>query len=301
MYLEGENLLEDILRPIYQERASNRNTLGILIMEKKRMISPETDNFDSILLVIVKSLEEKWLVKHYEFKEQSAALHVIDQELLQEWIETSTYRRAVEWIINGRIIYDRNEYIAQLKETLRIFPQDKRELRLAIEFSKLTRSYSESRNLYETGHYLDAYSRLLRSLHYLGRIAIIEKGYHPEVMVWSQVKRIDPEVYKLYEELVRSTEETKKRVELMLLAIDFALNKRTDTCAAHLINVMSERHEPWGFGELKTHPDVSPYKYDLVSTMEYLVFKDIITVILEETKSETIRHRKYQVNDAGMK
>ncbi|GAE95147.1 hypothetical protein JCM21714_4358 [Gracilibacillus boraciitolerans JCM 21714] len=294
--------MEDILRPIYQERASNRNTLGILIMEKKKMISPETDNFDSILLVIVQSSEEKWYVKHYQFGEQSAALHVIDRDLLNEWIETSSYRRAVEWIINGRIIYDRNEYIAQLKETLRVFPQSKRQLRLAIEFSKLTRSYSESRNLYASGDYLDAYSKLLRTLHYLGRIAIIEKGYHPEVMVWAQVKRIDPEVYKLYEELVRSIEETKKRVELMFLAIDVALNKRVNKCASHLIEVMQEQEQPWGgFGELKTHPSITPYKYDLVSTIEYLVSKDIIQVTLEETKSKTILHRKYQVNKEVMK
>ncbi|UOQ84604.1 nucleotidyltransferase-like protein [Gracilibacillus salinarum] len=288
--------MEDMLRPIYQERASNRNTLGILIMEKKKTISPETDNFDSILLVVVQDLEEQWIVKHYEFKEQSAALHVIDRDLLEEWIETSSYRRAVEWVIDGKVIFDRNEYVANLKETLRVFPHEQRKLRLAIEFSKLTRSYSEARNLYESGNFLDAYSRLLRSLHYLGRIAILEKGYHPEVMVWHQVKRIDPEIYKLYEELVRSTEETQKRVELMMIAIDFALNKRTEQCAEHLLEVMQTKDTPWGFGELKTHPNVEPYTYDLVSAIEYLVGKNVIEVVLEETKSKTIRHRKYRVS-----
>ncbi|MDX8047641.1 nucleotidyltransferase-like protein [Gracilibacillus sp. S3-1-1] len=287
--------MEDILRPIYQERASNRNTMGILVMEKKKEISPETDNFDSILLVVVKDLEEKWIVKHYEFKEQSAALHVIDRDLLEEWIEQSTYRRAVEWIIDGKIIYDRNEYLAELKETLRVFPSESRKLRLMIEFSKLTRSYAESRDLFESGNYLDAYSRLLRSLHYLGRITILDKGYYPEVLVWNQIKRIDPEVYKLYEELVRSTEEMNKRVELMLIAIDFAINQRAEICAEHLLEIMKTRETPWGFGELKTHPDVMPYMYDLVSVVDYLISKDMIEVVLEETKSELIRHRKYQI------
>ncbi|ENH96598.1 hypothetical protein J416_09976 [Gracilibacillus halophilus YIM-C55.5] len=291
--------MEDILRPIYQERASKPNTLGILIMEKQEAVSPETDDFDSILLVIVKDADKDWLVKHYEFGDQSAALHVIDQELLNEWMDTSAYRRAVEWIINGRILYDRNEYVANLKETLRIFPYEKRSLRLAIEFSKITRSYSEAKNLYDSGNYLDAYSRLLRSLHYLGRIAIIEKGHHPEVLVWNQVKRIEPEVYKLYEELIRSTEDTKKRVELMLLAIDVSLNQRIDVCAPHLLEVMQEKEEPWGFGELKTHPQVAPYMYDLVSMVEYLVSKNIIEVVLEPTKSEGIRHRKYKISESA--
>lgn len=265
-------------------------------MDKKRMISPETDNFDSILLVIVHSLEEKWTVKHYEYENKSAALHVIDRNLLYKWIDTSTYRRAVEWIINGRIIYDRNEYLAQLKETLHIFPQENRQLRLMIEFSKLTRSYMEARNLHESSNYMDAYSRLLRSLHYLGRIAILEKGYYPEVMVWNQVKQIDLEVYKLYEELIRNTEEMKKRIELMLIAIEFALNKRINSCADHLIGIMKDRSEPWGFDELKTHPAISPYRYDVISAIEFLISKDIIEVVLEETKSKTIHHRKYQIN-----
>ncbi|PWU70136.1 nucleotidyltransferase-like protein [Gracilibacillus dipsosauri] len=287
--------MEDILRPIYQERASNDNTLGILIMERNEEVSPETDNFDSILLVIVEDLAENWLVKHYEHEQKSAALHIIDRKLLEEWIDTSSYRRAIEWIIDGRVIYDRNLYVKNLKESLNAFPEDKRKLRLTIEFSKLTRSYSEAKNLHGTGDNLDAYSRLLRSLHYLGRIAIIERGYYPEVMVWSQVKRIDPEVYKLYEELIRSTEETEKRVALMLIAIEFSINSRLDSCAEHLMELLSTREEPWGFGEIKTLPEVEPYTYNLVSLIEYLVGKDKISVVLEKTKGNQIYHRKYQV------
>ncbi len=149
--------------------------------------------------------------------------------------------------------------------------------------------------MHGTGDNLDAYSRLLRSLHYLGRIAIIERGYYPEVMVWSQVKRIDPEVYKLYEELIRSTEETEKRVALMLIAIEFSINSRLDSCAEHLMELLSTREEPWGFGEIKTLPEVEPYTYNLVSLIEYLVGKDKISVVLEKTKGNQIYHRKYQV------
>lgn len=41
--------MEDVLRPIYQERASNKDTLGILLIEKKKSESPVTDNLDAIL------------------------------------------------------------------------------------------------------------------------------------------------------------------------------------------------------------------------------------------------------------
>ncbi|GAA0290470.1 hypothetical protein GGQ92_003058 [Gracilibacillus halotolerans] len=287
--------MDDMLRQLYQQRASNPNTLGILMMEKRRRVSPETDNFDYILLVIVQAATDKWAVEHYLINEKLVAVHIVDKELLTQWIRTSRYRRASEWMINGKVLFDRNEYVKNLKERLRLFPMDTRKLRLAIEFSKITRSYSEAKNLYETGDYLDAYSAVVQSLHYLGRIAVIEKGFFPEVVVWNQVKRIDPEVYKIYEELLRNTEELKKRVELMLIALDFALNERTEVCSQHLIEIMSERKEPWLFAELKTEKRIEPYMYDLVSMLEYLTEKSLVKVVEEATDYEVILARKYSV------
>ncbi|WP_077624370.1 nucleotidyltransferase-like protein [Sediminibacillus massiliensis] len=286
--------MEDLLRPIYQERASSPNTLGILIIEKNKPISPVTDNFDVILLVVVRDLAEDWFVKHYEFENKTAAMHVVDEKLLYYWIDTSTYRRAVEWIINGQIVFDRNEYISNLKEQLDIFPQEKRKLKMAMEFAKLTRSYMEAKDLFQTEQYLDSYSRVIRSLHYLARLAIIERGYHPEVIVWNHVKRIDPEVYKLYEELTKSNEGIDKRVELMLLAVDFAISTRARTCAEHLLELMNRKEEAWTFGELKLEPEIEAYSLDLSSLVEYLTEKNIIEAIRVDTKGNKIYHRQYK-------
>ncbi|WP_226035318.1 nucleotidyltransferase-like protein [Aquibacillus saliphilus] len=287
--------MEDLLRPVYQERASQPNTLGVLIIGKKKPISPVTDNFDVILLVIVKEAKQSWYVKHYEFDGKTAAMHIVDTKLLNHWIDTSTFPRAVEWVIDGKTIFDRNEFVANLKGELRNFPQVKRESKLAMEFSKLTRSCSESKDLYESAQYLDAYSKVIRSLHYLARLAIIEKGYHPEVIVWNQVKRIDPEVYKLYEELIKSDEDLKKRIELMLIAMEFALSSRSKVCAKHLIDIIETKEEAWSFGELKVHPEVESYALNLSSMIEYLTEKEILEVVQVETKGKDIYHRKYKV------
>ncbi|WP_181350731.1 nucleotidyltransferase-like protein [Thalassobacillus sp. CUG 92003] len=287
--------MEDLLRPIYQERASHPNTLGILILEKKKPISPVTDNFDVILFIIVQNADDPWYVKHYEFENKSAAMHIVDEELLSQWIDTSSYRRAVEWLVEGSIIYERNEYVTQLKEKMRTFPQRKRDLKKAIEFAKLIRSYSESKDLYESHQHLDAFSRMVHSLHYLARLAIIEKGFHPEVTVWNQVRKIEPEIYKLYEELIESGESTEKRVQLMLLAVEHAISKRSVSSARHLLELMDEKEEPWTFGELKVHPEITPYALDLTAMIEYLTEKEIIDVVLNETKGTHIYHRKYKV------
>ncbi|MEH7479251.1 nucleotidyltransferase-like protein, partial [Bacillus altitudinis] len=50
--------MENLLRPIYQERASHPDTLAVIIVERRHKVSSETDNFDAALLVIVKDAEE---------------------------------------------------------------------------------------------------------------------------------------------------------------------------------------------------------------------------------------------------
>ncbi|GGD20597.1 nucleotidyltransferase-like protein [Pontibacillus salipaludis] len=287
--------MEDVLRPIYQERASQKNTLGILIIEKKKPISPVTDNFDVILLIIVRGATQPWYVKHYEFENKNAAMHIVDEDQLTNWVDTSSFRRAVEWVIEGRVVFDRNEYVTSLKENLRNFPQEKRDLKKAIEFAKLIRTYGECKDLYETEQYMDAFSKMIHSLHYLARLSVIEKGFHPEVTVWNQVKRIEPEVYKLHQELSKSNETLDKRVQLMLLATEFAINSRTINCAKHLIEVMGSKEEPWAYGELMVHPDIQPYALDLGALLDYLVDKEIIEAVQIETKGKNLYHRTYRL------
>ncbi|SDJ81996.1 nucleotidyltransferase-like protein [Salimicrobium halophilum] len=288
--------MEDVLRPIYQERASYEETLGILYLEKKKPVSPVTDNFDVILLVVVKEAKDPWYVKHYEFEGRSAALHVVEETLLHHWIRTSTFRRAVEWVTDGTIVFERNDYITLLKKELQGFPERQRGKKKVIEFAKLIRSYSESTDLCNSNHYLDAFSRMVRCLHYLARLSIIEKGFHPEVTVWNQVKRIDPEIYKLYEELIESEESINKRVELMVLALDHSISRRAENSMKHFFSVMKEKDESWTFGELKIHPEVKDYALDLSAMMEYAVKKGYVKVELHTTKGKHIHHRKYRLS-----
>lgn len=270
--------------------------MGILIIEKTQYDSPITDDFDVILLIIVKDYHQTWYVKHYEVAKKTAAVHIVKEDILTEWIDTSGYRRAVEWVIYGKTVFDRNEYIKGLKEQLREFPVEKRNLRKAIVFGKLIKCYSEAKSLYETGEIKDAHSKILVSLHYLARLSVIEKGYYPEVTVWSQVKNIDLEVYKLYEVFIESNEEVGKRIELMIIAMDFVINNRAKTAATHLLDIMKEENTAWSYADIKNMPNVQPYTYDLSAVLSYLIEKNIISVILEGTKGEGVFQRKYIVN-----
>lgn len=289
--------MEDLLRPIYQERASESNTLGILMVEKIKPNSPITDNFDMILLIIVKEADPEWRVKHYEFEaDKTAAMHIVTNDLLMEWIDTSGYRKAIAWLVYGKIVFDRNEFFANLKEQLRMFPIGKRNLRKAIEFGKLVRSFTEAKDLYESAQYKDAYSRIVHSLHYLARLAVIEKGYYPEVMVWKQVKQLDLEVYKLYDELIESHEDLNKRIQLMILAADYVISSRAKTSAQHLLDVLRSKQGTWTYEELIQDTRVAAYHLDLTAMIAYLIEKDIIQTELTETKGAGVYHRTYRVS-----
>jgi hypothetical protein len=287
--------MKDILRPIYQERASQSNTLGVLMIEKKQKSSHTTDTFDVILLIIVKEADQPLLIKHYNYNDNKAAMHIITEGQLKEWLLLGTNRKIFEWLDNAKVLFDRNEYIANLKTELREFPFNGRKIKMGLEFAKLIRRYVDGKALFENKQFLDAYNYVVHSLHHLARLAVIENGLHPELTVWHQVKMIEPEIVKLYEELVNSEETIEKRLELLFLASEFMIHSRTNVGAAHLLEVLSSK-DHWTFNEIQNEKELLPYSVDMSVLIEYLIEKGLVDVVSVETKGQGIYHRCYRVN-----
>lgn len=288
--------MEDLLRPIYQERASNPDTLGVLLVEKMKENSPSTDNFDAILIVLVKGEMTSWYVKHYQYTEQNAALHIVGESQLKQWLRLGTNRRSVEWVLDGKILFERNDYITKLRNELHDFPLEDRKQRIGVEFAKVIMRLTNGKDLYVEKQYLDSFNHLVHALHHLARLSVIDHGFHPEVTVWNQVKKIEPEIFKLYQELVESNEPIAKRIELILLASEVAVSTRARIGSSHLIEIMKTKSEPWTFAELKNHKEIKDYSLDLAILLDYLASKGIINVELEKTKSQDMFFRNYKVN-----
>lgn len=287
--------MEDILRPIYQERASHPNTLGAIIVEKRHHSVPSTDMFDTVLLLIVKEAEQPVFIKHYTYQGKNAALHIVDEKKLNQWLLLGTNKKIFDWLYNGKIIFDRNEYITLLKAELKEFPFYGRKLKMGIEFAKLIRRYLDGKSFFQNQQFLDAYNHVIHSLHHLARLSIIENGFHPEVTVWNQVKQIEPEVYKLYEELIHSEETIKERLELLFLASEFLIHSRTMVGISHLRDILGEK-EYWSIDELVNHNEIREYAVDLSVLLEYLIDRGIIEVKIVETKGEGVYHRYYMLS-----
>jgi hypothetical protein len=286
--------MEDILRPIYQERASQSNTLGVLMVEKRQKSGHTTDSFDVILLIIVKEADQSIFIKHYTYEDKKAAMHIITEDKLQEWLLLGTNRKIFEWLHNAKILFDRNEYMASLKTELREFPFYGRKIKMGLEFAKLIRRYVDGKALFESHLFLDAYNHVVHSLHHLARLAVIENGLHPELTVWHQVKQIEPEIFKLYEELVNSEESLEKRLELLFLASEFMIHSRTQIGAAHLLEVLNGK-EYWLFNDIMDEKELRYYSVDMAVLLEYLIDKHLIEVVNIETKGHGVYHRCYRV------
>ncbi|MFJ7737623.1 nucleotidyltransferase-like protein [Lysinibacillus sp. NPDC097287] len=287
--------MEQVLRPIYQERASQPNTLGVILIQKREEQSNVTDTFDTVLLIIVKEAENPVFTKHYLYEDNKVALHTVTEKLLRKWLLIGSNKKVVDWIFFGKVLFDRNEFLHKLKIELQEFPFNGRKIKTGIQFSKLIRRYLEGKEYFDKGSYLDAYNHVVDSLHHLGRLSIIDSGLYPEVTVWGQVKNIEPAIYKLYEELVMSSEPIEKRLELLFLASEFLIHSRTQDGARHILDVMKKK-EAWTIQELHDHSELVNYSVDLEVFVEYLVDKGYILIEPVIAKSEMIFHRHYKVN-----
>ena len=287
--------MEHILRPIYQERASHPGTLGVILISKRDDAINMTDMFDAVLLIIVKEADRPIFTKHYLYGDTKMVMHIVTENRLLKWLFIGSNRKLVDWIFFGKVLFDRNEFLYKLRLELQEFPFYGRKIKTGIQFSKLIRRYLEGKEFFERGDYLDAYNHVIDSLHHLGRLSVIDSGLYPEVTVWAQVKKIEPAVYKLYEELVMSNETLEKRLELLFLASEFLINARTHDGAQHIVETMLSK-SIWTIQELHEHEELSYYSTDLEVFIEYLIEKGYIMVEPIIAKNETVFHRHYRVD-----
>lgn len=290
--------MENLLRPIYETYEGREETLGILVLEKTKTNSPLTEQFDALIIVLVKNdgdLDSPLNVEHYNIENKSVAVHVITEDRFLKWLPSDNYRKKLLWVLNSRIVFEQDKYITDLKKKLFENPIETRKKKIGIEFSKLIRCCSIGKELYEGKQYLDAYYKMVKALHHLARLSVIEHGFYPEITVWNQVKRIEPEVYALYLELVESNEPIYKRVQLLLLAIEFAIGSRTRIGSSFLIEVMKSEREAWTISELVNEPKLKELTLDLGLLLQYLYTKNIVQIETKEIEGQGIYQIQYKV------
>jgi hypothetical protein len=238
--------------------------------------SPWTDSFDILLLIVTEKSEYAQLTSHYIKDNYRIQERWMDCKHLESRILSAENRDIIQWILQGEILVDRNTYLEGLRHRLMEFPHPLRQQKLFVEFSIFLRRYLQSKQYLSDGHLLDAYSNLLKAVHHWARIVIIEEGYHPEITVWKQVRKINPGVYKIYEELTASGETLEQRARLVLLACEFSVMSKMHNCCDILFNILRDCEEPWSVHELMEHPALRELNVELPLLLQRLAKKSLI-------------------------
>ncbi|WP_078552182.1 nucleotidyltransferase-like protein [Bacillus alkalicellulosilyticus] len=287
--------MEVLFKGTYERYIDEEDTLGILFIEKKPQQDSIFEYKEVSFLVIKNTTYPLWHVSHFECLGNKAEVHLVDEQTLNRWSSNGTKSRFVEWLFCGKLIYETSEYVTNMRERLHEFPMEERQKKMVVELSKLIRRFEDGKELYHTENYFDSFNHILQALHHQARLALIEHGFYPEVTLWNQVKNIEPETYKLYQELLVGDEVIDKRLELLLIANEFAITSKLKKASAYLLSVMDEKEEPWEISQLMTHPDLREYEIDLEIVMEYLAQRQVVVVTKRETATQGTFEYLYRV------
>jgi hypothetical protein len=260
--------------------------ISVLAFQSKMKFPALTDGFRMLLLVITEAAHTEEATLHYikdGWRIQERRLTIADFE---KWAFHGENRDVINWILQGEIIVDRNAYLDNFRQKLLDFPVEMKEQKLLNEFSLFLRKYMQSREYLQEEHLLDAYGNLLEALHHWARIAIIEAGIHPEVTVWEQIHTINAGIYKLYEELTQSPESLLQRIQLVLLACEFSVVSKMESCCGLLLRIVSSRKEAWSVGELQAHPQLKDIHVNLSLLLHKLVNKMLLREVVHTDHAE---------------
>ena len=80
-----------------------------------------------------------------------------------------TNRKIFDWLFNGKIMFDRNDYLHSLIEELNHFPFHERKLRIGLRIWNINSNIPPWQLFFEQKHYMDSFNHVTHPLHHLGR------------------------------------------------------------------------------------------------------------------------------------
>lgn len=233
-------------------------------------------DFDMVVLMLHSKQENEIVIRHTisgELRTQTiyAALSGLERE-----VASGINTELITGLLRGEIIWDPTGALEQLRRSMLHFDGALRDRVLFLGFTRFLYMYVKSKSYMNAGCVMDAYNCILMALYHWARIEVGEAGHFPEPAVWEQVKHLNRSVHKLYEELTVSTETLEQRVQLVLLACEFAIMSKMSGCCALLLNILSSRREAWSAEELLRHPDLRAAEKELPLVLGKLASRSLV-------------------------
>lgn len=287
--------MESVKEHIRLRYAPDAALRGALLVPNPAPSSPLVDGLDGLVLIVRDQEDGLRSLSHYSQDGFRIQERCLSPAQLESWIVYGPTRSVIQWMLQGEIVMDPHLYMEGLRDRIIEYPEELRLQKLQMEFSQFVRSYQTGKQYMQDGHLLDAFSSVLESLGHWARIVIIEEGLHPEVLVWAQVRRINPGVYKLYEELLSNEETLEQRVKLVLLACEFSVMSKMESCCSILLNVIKSREAPWSLKELAEDTELKALDLELPMLITKMSRKQLIREVAVSEDDSLCLELRYTV------
>jgi hypothetical protein len=265
------------MREFIKSQYENRpDVLGAVLIERGTLFFQLTEGVDALALMITQHHEGGCRTHHYSKDKRRIQERWYDRETLERLADNGGSAIVQQCLMVGEIVLDTNEFLANTKEKLLRMSPIKRKQRLISEFSAFLRNLVLSKTHMEHGDLLDAHSHILTGIHHWARLSIVEQDHVPELTLWKQVRKLNPGIFKLYEELTMSGESLEQRIRLAHLACEFSVMSKLEEVSKPLLEIMSSRSEPWSTEELEERLELQASQVDLQLLLKKLVGKSLI-------------------------
>lgn len=235
---------------------------------------------DGQLLVIVvchAPFEEKVSVEHYYNHSTQYQILYVTLNQIKQWIITGNQQELMYYFLNGEIIWDIDGELSLFYTQVATLEEEWQQSRKLKEFSRLTHYYVQAK-LGEEHHVLmDTYYNLIHALKHFAAIELIEMtGELPSVHVWDQLRGMNSTAFKLFEELIYSTETLEQRIQLALLAIEFSVTSNMTECSRPLLKILSQKRSGWTMEQLLDLTELHFIREDLPVLINLLTQRSVI-------------------------
>ncbi|WP_130613724.1 nucleotidyltransferase-like protein [Cohnella abietis] len=282
-----------------EQLGQEEGLISLLLVANPFSYQPLIDGMDRLALIVTNVADADKKMEHWIWNDARIQVRRVTPEMLESWIVSGHNRNVIHWLVQGDILIDQDSYLTDLRSRLMEWSPLLREQKLLCEFSQFVRTYLQAKQDIQDGQVLDAYSQLLASLHNLAHITLVEQGMHPELTVWEQMRRVNPGIYKLLEQLTTSGETLEQRVQLVLLACEFSILNKMESSCVLLIRLIESRKESWTPAELLQHPDLAGLTLELSVLLQKLVRRGCIRELAKPARNRVSGIVELQYASAG--
>ncbi|MEK0317073.1 nucleotidyltransferase-like protein [Cohnella sp. 56] len=261
---------------------SDEHLIALLLVKNQEGSPTLIDGVDRLILALYdeQSIEGKALEEHWQWSDMTILVRRSTPARLDAWMTEDDHGQALlQWMTLGEALLDRDGYLASTRSRLERWPALIRERRLLREYSRFLRTYLLAKRHLKDHLVMDAFTNILAALNHWAHIAIIEEIQQPQSNVWEQMRRVNPGIFKLYDELTSSRETMEQRVSLVILAVEFAVLTKMKSSATLLLRILQSRSEPWSLSELQQHPDLAGLQIELSALLRKLAHRGYATEV----------------------